>query len=486
MSSAPAPVSSPSRKAKVVPARLTRSLTTREAMISRRSGWRWSCVAELLAEARREVALELAREVRVLRQVGGEQLLAERDLRVREQGRELRRGQPATRRLALVEPLVGRQELELAVQRAVLLEAPDVALVHLDHRRRLRRRARDGLGLLVVVAQDERRDLVAHLGEDRVPLLPGQVAVGDDRVEQDLDVDLVVGAVDAGRVVDRVHVDPAAAARVGDPCALREAEVPALADDAAAQLLGVDPDGVVRAVADLGVPLLLRLHVGADAAVPEQVDRSVEQGVDELARSQRLGLDAERRPRFGRERDRLRRPREDAAAGRDQRRVVVRPGRARQLEEPLALGEARRRIRIRVEEDVPVVERADQLDVTGEQHAVAEHVAGHVANPDNSEVGGLDVGPQLAEVALDRLPGAARRDRHLLVVVAGGAAGGERVAEPEAVLDRDCVRDVREGRRALVGGDDEVRVVLVMANDVRRRHDLAPRRSCRSRRAGRA
>ncbi len=208
-------------------------------------------------------------------------------------------------------------------------------------------------------------------------------------------------------------------------------------------------------------------------AVPEQVDRSVEQGVDELARSQRLGLDTERRPRLGRERDRLRRPREDAAAGRDQRRVVVRPGGARQLEEPLALGEARRRVRIRIEEDVPVVERADQLDVTGEQHAVAEHVAGHVANPDNGEVGGLDVGPQLAEVALDRLPGAAGRDRHLLVVVAGGAAGGERIAEPEAVLDRDCVRDVREGRRALVGGDDEVRVVLVVANDLRRRHDLA-------------
>ena len=87
----------------------------------------------------------------------------------------------------------------------------------------------------------------------------------------------------------------------------------------------------------------------------------------------------------------------------------------------------------------------------------------------------LDVDPELAEVALDRLPGAARGDPHLLVVVAGGAARGERVAEPEAVLDRDRVRDVREGRRALVGGDDEVRIVLVVAHDVGRRHDLAAR-----------
>ena len=245
---------------------------------------------------------------------------------MREQGRELGRGQTAARRLALVEAFVGRQELELAVQGAGLFETPDVALVHLDHRRRLRRRARDRLRLLVVVAQDESGHLVPHLGEDRVALLAGQVALGDDRVEQDLDVHLVVGAVDAGRVVDRVHVDPAAAARVGDSCALREAEVPALADDAAAQLLGVDPDCVVRAVAHLRVPFLLRLHIGADAAVPEQVDRSAKQRVDQLGGRQRLRLDAERRAGFGGERDRLGAPREDAAAGRDQRRVVVRPG----------------------------------------------------------------------------------------------------------------------------------------------------------------
>ena len=156
--------------------------------------------------------------------------------------------------------------------------------MHFDHRSRLRRRARDRLRLLVVVAQHERGNLVRHLGEDRIPLLPGQVAVGDDRVEQDLDVDLVVGAVDAGRVVDRVHVDPAAAARKGDPRALRDTEVPSLADDAAAQLLGVNPNCIVRAVTHLGMPFGLRLHVGADAAVPEQVDRGTEQGVDQLAR----------------------------------------------------------------------------------------------------------------------------------------------------------------------------------------------------------
>ena len=48
----------------------------------------------------------------------------------------------------------------------------------------------------------------------------------------------------------------------------------------------------------------------------------------------------------------------------------------------------------------------------------------------------LDVDVDLAEMALHRLPGAARRDAHLLVVVALRAARREGVAEPVAVLER--------------------------------------------------
>ena len=59
------------------------------------------------------------------------------------------------------------------------------------------------------------------------------------------------------------------------------------------------------------------------------------------------------------------------------------------------------------------------------------------------------------------------------MVVAGRAAGGERVAEPEALLERDPVRDVREGGRALVGGHHEVGVVAVVAHDPGVGHDLA-------------
>ena len=163
-----------------------------------------------------------------------------------------------------------------------------------------------------------------------------------------------------------------------------------------------------------------------------------------------------------RQRDRLLAAREDAAASRDQRLVVIGPGGARQAEHPLPLLPALRRIGIGIEEDVAVIEGGDQLDRLGEQHAVAEHVAGHVADAGDPDRLLLHVDAQLAEVALDGDPGALGGDPHRLVVVAVRAAAGEGVAEPEAALDRDRVGDVGEGRRALVGGDDEIGVVAVM------------------------
>ena len=132
-----------------------------------------------------------------------------------------------------------------------------------------------------------------------------------------------------------------------------------------------------------------------------------------------------------------------------------------------------------VDEDVAVVEGRDEADVLRQEHAVAEDVAAHVADADDRELLGLGVDAELAEVALDRLPRAAGGDAHALVVVAGRAAGREGVVEPEAVVGRQAVGDVGELRRALVGGDDEVGVVLVVAHDAVRRHGLRPTRGCR-------
>ena len=113
--------------------------------------------------------------------------------------------------------------------------------MHVDHRSRLAPGDGERDVLLVVVGSTSCGDLVGHLVEQLVALLHRQVAGGDGTVEQDLDVDLVVGAVDAGRVVDGVGVDQPAGERVLDAAALGEAEVAALDDDTAAQLDAVDP-----------------------------------------------------------------------------------------------------------------------------------------------------------------------------------------------------------------------------------------------------
>ena len=71
--------------------------------------------------------------------------------------------------------------------------------------------------------------------------------------------------------------------------------------------------------------------------------------------------------------------------------------------------------------------------------------------------------PISRKLPLDRFPGAAGGDAHLLVVVAGRPARREGVVEPEPVVLADRVGDVREGRGALVGGDHQIGIVPVVA-----------------------
>ena len=109
-------------------------------------------------------------------------------------------------------------------------------------------------------------------------------------VEQHLHVDLVIGHVDAGRIVDGVGVDHAALHPVLDPPGLRQAEVPAFADDARANARRVDANAIVGPIADLGVVLARGLDVRADAAVVEQVDVHREDVANDLLAARRLRL----------------------------------------------------------------------------------------------------------------------------------------------------------------------------------------------------
>ena len=283
--------------------------------------------------------IRLPQQIGIVGQIRGQELVVQRHLGVGQQHRDLGPEQALAELAALAQRLLVGQHLELAVEPAARLEPAHEGRLAVEQLARPRLGERDRLDLQDVVAQHELRDLVGHLGEQLVALLHGHVAGIDHRAEQDLDVDLVVGAVDARRVVDEVGVDPAPLGE-DDPRALGQAEIAALADHPAAQLLGVDPDRVVGAVEGLGVALLGGLDVGADAAVPEQLDRGQQNRPDQLLRRELLGLDVERRARLRRQLDRLDGARIDAAARADLAAIVVVPARARQLEQPLALGEA--------------------------------------------------------------------------------------------------------------------------------------------------
>ena len=180
--------------------------------------------------------------------------------------------------------LVAGQELDGAVEQTRLLQVPHEARLPVEQRHAQRARQRQHLRLEVVVGQHQRRHVVGHLRQQRVALLLGHLAVGHGQAEQDLDVDLVVGGVDAGRVVDGVGVDAHPGQRRLDAAELRAAQVAAFGHHLAAQLGAVDAQRVVGAVADLGMAFAARLDVGADAAVVEQVHRRLQDGAEQLGR----------------------------------------------------------------------------------------------------------------------------------------------------------------------------------------------------------
>ena len=147
--------------------------------------------------------------------------------------------------------------------------------------------------------------------------------------------------------------------------------------------LALSPTSALRSCA--------RLHERADAAVPQRGRRARAGGSDTSS----FGRERARRPSGMPSRlrtsgvigDRLGGARVHAAARRDARAVVVGPRRSGRARTGAAVRRTTARGRDRVQEDVAVVERGDELDVLGEQHAVAEHVARHVADADDGEVG---------------------------------------------------------------------------------------------------
>ena len=394
------------------------------------------------------------------------QRILQHQLGGREQHRQFGAAQPLAFGLAAQQRLVVGQALGGAIKVPAVLQRFDQPQLGAQRAAAARLRDRQRQRLQPVILQHQRRDVVGHRHQQLDPAVlvqpPGALGAG----QRDLDVDLLVRAIDPGRIVDEVGVDPPArnAASVQcefDPAGLRAAQIGPFAHHLDVKVAPVDPQRIVGRVANRGVVFGLALHIGADPAEPQKVGLG---GQDRA--HQRLGLDVfalqpQHRAHFGGERDLLQAARENAAALADQRLVVILPAGARQRKHPGALGPAFCGIRLGVEEDVAVIKGRDQPDRPRQQHAVAKHVARHIADADHPHRVGLHVDAHFQEVALHREPGPLGGDAHRLVVIALRAAAGEGIVQPEVAGFGQRIGRVGEGGGALVGGDHEVGVFAI-------------------------
>ena len=111
------------------------------------------------------------------------------------------------------------------------------------------------------------------------------------------------------------------------------------------------------------------------------------------------------------------------------------------------------------------------MNLVRQQHAVAKHIAAHIANAHHGERLGLNVLILFPEVTFHAFPGAAGGNPHLLMVVTGTATGRKSIAQPETVFVGQAIGDIRESRGALVRRHHQVGVIAVMSHHLFRRHD---------------
>ena len=214
------PVSSHRRDRKLMPARLTTALATTVATISRRSGCAASASSNPVAQRRREVRDEgrprgtdrRGRRTRPAR-------AAARASCTRAAPRAPARSSPSPAAWRSCSAFALGQRLERAVEPGGLLEPLHLAGVHARPARAPRPTAISSAFAWASLSASTRSATASVISTQqrrrarRPRARPSAIAA----LQEDLDVHLVVGAVDAGRVVDGVGVDASTRERVLHP-----------------------------------------------------------------------------------------------------------------------------------------------------------------------------------------------------------------------------------------------------------------------------
>ncbi len=202
-----------------------------------------------------EVAEQVFFHRRRIRNIAVQNTLVENDFDVGRQHRQFRAGQalPVTHHAG--EGFIVRQPFKRALDKTGFFEVADKLGMQVDMLDRQRFLKGQRLGLLIVVAQNQRRNIVRHAFEQLVACLQRHFTAHRHIAEQDFDVHFVVGAIDTSRVVDKVRIDTPAAARIFNTRQLRNAEVCALAHHLGAHVACIDAHGIVGFIIGVGMAL---------------------------------------------------------------------------------------------------------------------------------------------------------------------------------------------------------------------------------------
>ena len=107
------------------------------------------------------------------------------------------------------------------------------------------------------------------------------------------------------------------------------------------------------------------------------------------------------------------------------------------------------------------------------QHSVTEYIPRHVTNTHTGKVFSLAINTNLSEVAFDRFPRAFGGDPHFLMVVTDAPARSKGITQPEAIFIGNAIGNIREGRGAFIGSNNQVRVIIIVSYHIFRVNQFA-------------
>src|SRR5215467_3671406 len=145
----------------------------------------------------REIAAQLAGEVGIVGHVRAKKVFVQSELGISQQHRKLGPGERLRPSSPLDNVHVSRQELDSAIEQLALLQHLHQPLLETEVFKTAAFDEGQRQRLLVVVAQNQSRNLIRHASQDDITILARQTSVAERDAQGNLDVDLDVGRIDA-------------------------------------------------------------------------------------------------------------------------------------------------------------------------------------------------------------------------------------------------------------------------------------------------